>query len=229
MDARVIAVLAGRVRTFPEGGPDGRPWRSAIDKRSVLTPARVTVEGIEGDAQADRRYHGGPDRALLAYAAEHLPRWSDELGRADLGPGSFGENLTVSGLDEATACIGDELRIGTAVVQVSQPRIPCVKLARRLGTPDLVARTLRTARTGFYLRVLEEGDVGPGPIELLSRGAPSLTVARALAALQDPSADPAFLEELRGCFALSEDFRAALVKAADRAARTRLARPAQAP
>jgi len=225
MDARVTAVLAGRVRTFPDGGPEGKSWRSAIDKQPVLAPARLAYEGLAGDAQADRRYHGGPARALLGYSAGHYPSWAAELRRADLGPGSFGENLTIEGLDESSACIGDELRLGTAVIQISQPRMPCVKLARRLATPDIVARTLSTARTGFYLRVLEEGDVGPGPLELLGRSLAGLTVARALNALLDPAADPEGVDSLRGCFSLSEHFRAALVKAVDRAARTRPTRP----
>lgn len=227
MDARVIAVLAGRVRTFPEGGPDGRPWRSAIDKQPVLAPVRLTYEGLAGDAQADRRYHGGPERALLGYPAGHFPSWATELGRSDLGPGSFGENLTILGLDESSACIGDELRLGSAVIQISQPRTPCVKLARRLATPDIVARAFQTARTGFYLRVLEEGDVGPGPLELLGRSSAGLSVARALRALLDPAADPEGVDSLRRCLSLSEDFRAALVKANDRAARTRTSRPVQ--
>jgi len=124
-----------------------------VDKRAVEGPVWLGRENLAGDGQADRQHHGGPDHAVLAYSIDHYPAWREELGR-ELPPGSFAENLAITGRDESTVCIGDTYAIGTALVQVAQPRQPCVKIARRLGIPDLTRRVERTGRTGWYLRVL---------------------------------------------------------------------------
>ena len=205
---KVLSIQVGRTRTFAPADPDGKRWRSAIAKEPVSGIVALGLEGLAGDVQADRRYHGGPERALLAYAAEHFAGWCQELSRPSLTPGTFGENLTLEGLAEAQACIGDVLSLGGAVIQVSQPRMPCVKLARRLAAPGIVARALATARTGFYLRVLRVGEVARGPLALIERPFPRLTVAAALQALTDPS----LRDELVGCPLLAEGWRAALAK-----------------
>ena len=221
MDARVVSIQVGKVRTHEQGGPDGKPWRSAIDKRPVEGPVCLAFEGLAGDAVADRRYHGGAERAVLVYGAAWYPRWADELDRKDLQHGFFGENLTVEGLDDDTALIGDELALGSAVLQISQPRMPCVKLGRRLGSTAALDRVFATGRTGFYLRVLEEGEIEPGPLALVGRRSGGVPVSRALRALLHPLDDPEAVAALTSSFALSEHFRAALVKANARATRGR--------
>lgn len=123
--------------------------------------------------------HGGPEKAMLAYCAGHYPLWNAELGRDDLGDGSFGENLSVSGMDERTVAIGDIHRIGSALIQVSQPRQPCWKLARRCGLPTMPAKAIATGRLGWYVRVLEPGEIRAGDrFELCERPSPEWTISR---------------------------------------------------
>ncbi len=150
----------------------GGPLYSAIRKRPVAGESLVlTSDNLEGDVQADRRpgVHGGPEKAILAYASEHFQSWRDELGD-DLGPGAFGENLTTEGVTEAEACIGDVWLWGEALLQVSQPRGVCFKLEIHLGRkgPDgMIERTRTNGRTGWYLRVLRGGVVpAAGPIRI---------------------------------------------------------------
>jgi len=146
----------------------GRKVTTAIFKEPVEGRVRIRRTGLVGDRQADPSVHGGPTKAVYAYPSEHYPLWRRELGRADLPCGSFGENLTTEGLDERTLRVGDRLRVGSALLEVTQPRMPCYKLGIRFGRLDMVRRFLASGRSGFYLAVLEEGDVAAGdPIELL--------------------------------------------------------------
>lgn len=178
--ARVLAVRVGRVRTHLW---DGREVVSGAVKDAVDGPVRLGTLGLAGDEQADTRVHGGPDKAVLLYAAAHYPRWAADEG-LDLPVGGFFENLTLTGPDEhtpgpdeTTVVLGETWRIGTALVQVTQPRSPCYKLAKRWGIPDLVLRVQRTGRTGWYVRVLAEGEVAAGDVvECVDRpaGAPTL-------------------------------------------------------
>ena len=142
--------------------PAERTWRSAILKLPVPGSVLVGRTNLEGDGQADLRLHGGEDKAVYAYPAEHYPLWQAELDLAELPYGGFGENLTVSGLLEFEVCIGDVYQAGEVQLQVTQPRGPCWKLARRWGIPDLAVRFTQTGRTGFYLRVLQEGLLAAG-------------------------------------------------------------------
>jgi MOSC domain-containing protein YiiM len=156
-----------------------RAWTTAFYKEPVAGPVFLGRTNLDGDRQADPRHHGGPDRAALAYAAAHYADWHAELGR-ELPHGGFGENFTVDGQDESTVCIGDVYAVGEARVQVSQPRVPCWKIARRWGIKDLSARVQRARRTGWYLRVLLEGHVSAGDeVVLLDRPHPEWTVLRA--------------------------------------------------
>jgi MOSC domain-containing protein YiiM/N-acetylglutamate synthase-like GNAT family acetyltransferase len=139
----------------------GRTLHSAIVKTPVQGRIPVRRLGLEGDAQADLSVHGGPDKALYLYPQEHYPVWSNFLGRA-LVPGALGENLTTRGFLESDLSIGDVLEVGSAVVQVSEPRLPCVKLAARYQREDLPARFVEEGLPGIYLRVLEAGEVGSG-------------------------------------------------------------------
>lgn len=136
-----------------------KPWRSAIFKTAVFGEVAIEPEGIRGDGQADLKNHGGVDKAICVYPAQHLPYWREQLNREDLGAGAFGENFSVAGLDESSVAIGDRWKIGTAIFEVSQPRQPCWKLARRWQTKSLTAQAIDTGKTGWYLRVVQTGTV----------------------------------------------------------------------
>jgi len=146
----------------------GRPVTSGMAKRPVAADhLELSTLNLEGDAQADLQVHGGPDKAVYAYASEHLPRWSAELGQ-ELGPAAFGENLTTAGGTEDDVCIGDRWLWGDAVLEVCQPRSPCFKLAIHRGRGDIVRRFRESGRSGWYLRVLQPGRVpvaGPVAVE----------------------------------------------------------------
>jgi len=151
---------------------------SAIRKQPVAAGTWLGLSSVnlEGDAQADLRVHGGPDKAVYAYPSEHLPWWWDELGQALDEPASFGENLSTAGATEAEVVIGERWAWGTALLEVCQPRWPCHKLIRLRGTAVAAELLVDTGRCGWYLRVLHEGRVPvDGPIEVLSRpAAPSV-------------------------------------------------------
>jgi len=132
---------------------------------------------MAGDDQADRSVHGGPDKAVYAYAAEDTAWWSAHLDRP-LGPGVFGENLTVEGVDVSNAVIGERWVVGNVELEVCQPRIPCLKLALRFEDPQMVKRFAQAGRPGAYLRILREGDVGAGdPVEVLDPPGHGITIA----------------------------------------------------
>lgn len=140
----------------------GRTTQTGIYKEPVEGHIAVTTLGLAGDHQVDKRYHGGPDKAVYAYASEHYDFWREELERDDLEFGAFGENLTLSGLTDDQVSIGDVLRIGGVLLQVTQPRVPCFKLGIRFGDGGMVKKFHRAAKTGFYLRVLQEGSLRAG-------------------------------------------------------------------
>ena len=140
--------------------------------------AVLRVNGFEGDGQADRRNHGGPDKAVCVYSSVHYPHWQRMLGRR-LDPGAFSENLTVSGIREARVCVGDVFRAGEAVVQVSTPRTPCDKVAGKNGEKQLSKWISGSGYTGFYMRVLEEGLVQKGDaFERVERQPDGIAIAR---------------------------------------------------
>jgi MOSC domain-containing protein YiiM len=160
-------------------------WTSAIFKSVVMGAVRVTGAGIEGDAQADLVHHGGPDNVVLAYDADHYPHWRDRLNMPDLPFGGFGENFTVRGFSDETVCIADVWQVGdgpdSLLLQVTQARQPCFKLARRLEQPHIVKMVHETSWGGWYLRVLREGMAENGmSIFLRDRKYPGWTVARAV-------------------------------------------------
>jgi MOSC domain-containing protein YiiM len=156
---RVVAVNVGLPRqVFCRG----EPVTTGIFKESVAGPVRIAGVNLDGDAQADVTVHGGRDKAVYAYPAEHYLWWQEELGR-ELPWGSFGENLTVEGmpLEDETA-VGDCWRVGTAELVVTQPRLPCFKLGMRMGDAGFVEEFELAGRFGAYLRIVEEGDIGAG-------------------------------------------------------------------
>ena len=182
---KLLSIQVGGVRDMAlTDSSNGRPvqWSSGIYKDAVGSPVRITAGGMEGDQQSDLDNHGGPDNVVLAYDAGHYADWRARLAMPEMAYGSFGENFTVSGFSDEDVCIGDVWRVGPEVLlQVTQPRQPCFKLARRLGRPEIVKLVMESSRGGWYLRVLREGMAAVGmEISLLERRHPEWTVARAV-------------------------------------------------
>jgi len=178
-NARVVSVNTGRTVEAEWAGQLGR---TAIDKRPVAGPVRVGRLGLDGDDQADKANHGGPEQALYVYAREDLDWWAAELGR-DVRNGAFGENIVTHGLDVSGALIGERWRLGTAVVQVTSCRIPCGTFRQWTGEKAWVKRFAAAGRPGAYVRVLEEGMVTPGDtVTVLDRPAAGVTVAESMRA-----------------------------------------------
>lgn len=162
----------------------GREFPTGIFKEPVSGRVRVGRLSVKGDVQADLTVHGGRDKAVYLYPAEHYDYWRTALGRGDLSPGFFGENFTAEGLVEDRVRIGDVLRAGTAVLQITKPRSPCFKLGAKAGSTRFVKTFLESGRLGYYLRVLEEGETGAGDaIEHLASDPALPTVADYIAAL----------------------------------------------
>jgi len=174
MSARVISVNVGRPAPLSTGR---RVVESAIVKTPVDGPVAVRGVNLAGDDQADRSVHGGPDQAVYAYASEDEAFWSDVIGR-DLPPGTFGENLTLTGVDVSGARIGERWRIGSAVLRVAGPRVPCYKLEARIGVRGFQRQFLHAGRPGAYLAIAEEGELQAGDaVEIVHRPAHAVSVA----------------------------------------------------
>lgn len=214
---RLVSIQIGTPRSVGTPRAENRMEReftSAIWKSSVTGSVHAGRLGLAGDAVFDTRHHGGPDQAVLMYAAAHYPRWTRELGRS-LNPGDFGENLTVEGLDEDTVCIGDVYEVGPVRLQVSHPRQPCATLARRHQIPDMIAIVRKNGRSGWYLRVLIEGHLEAGrPVHRLDRPNPDWSVRRAARAMLTRGQIPAEALELARCPGLSHEWRNRLLAAA---------------
>jgi MOSC domain-containing protein YiiM len=199
--ARVESVNVGATRTVEW---HGRAVTTAIWK--VPVEGRVSVRGVnvEGDDQADRRVHGGPDKAVYAYALEDYVWWSRELGR-ELGPGTFGENLTVSGIDLGAMVIGTRWHVGSAELEVTQPRQPCFKLGIRMGDAGFVDRFDAAERFGAYLRIVGEGDIGARDEIRVDARRHGITVHELGVASR--GSDAAFLERIAADPAIAEGWR----------------------
>jgi MOSC domain-containing protein YiiM len=212
--------LAGAILSVQVGEAGTLPWRgkhvrTAIVKEPVRAPVAVTADGLAGDVQADRRVHGGLDKAVCVYCDEHVAGWERWLER-ELPYGAFGENLRVRGLLETDVHIGDVLRAGGATVQVSQPRAPCFKLAARWGSRRLPPRMASQAASGYYFRVLVPGEVAAGDrIELVERGS-DVSVADVMHVTYVDRHDAAALERVLAVPELAEQWRAVLVTLAAR-------------
>jgi MOSC domain-containing protein YiiM len=214
----LVSIQVGTPRSYgAEGAEDAldRPWTSAIAKQPVSGAVWAGRLGIAGDMQADREVHGGLDKAVLAYAAAHYAPWRELLGRTEVGPGWFGENLSIDGLDERTVCVGDRFGIGQAHFEVSQPRQPCATLNRRFHRKDMVKLVLDHDRYGWYLRVLTEGWVEAGmPVTLLDRPYPQWPVRLASEIMVERAGRRAEAGRLAGCPALSASWRGSLTATA---------------
>jgi MOSC domain-containing protein YiiM len=201
---RVISVNVGMPR---EVDRRGMKILTGIFKEPVASRLAVRRLNIEGDGQADLTVHGGPDKAVYAYPSEHYGLWRQQLGR-ELTPGMFGENLTTEGLLEDAVHIGDEFRVGTARLVVTQPRLPCFKLGIRFGDPGIVKSFVRAGKPGIYFAVMEEGEVAAGdPIERLAEDQSRITVAEMFRLVLDHNADPAALRRLLNVSSLAAVWR----------------------
>jgi len=211
---QIESIQTGQPRTVGKEDaedPLQRAWTSAIWKEPVHGPVWAAAEGLNGDAHVSTKSHGGPERALLLYAAEHYPRWRAEWSTRDVGPGAFGENLTVSGLDEAKVCVGDLFAIGDVRIEVSGPREPCMTLVRRHGRKDLMEVINGNHRTGWYARVQREGWLEAGlPLDLLDRPYPQWPIVRAALVRRNRTRHPDEARLLAACPALITDWRAKL-------------------
>jgi MOSC domain-containing protein YiiM len=210
---RLVSVQVGTPRTVgtPHAeNPLERAFTSAIWKSPVTGSVFAGALGLAGDAVANTKVHGGVDQALLMYPITHYPIWESELGRP-MGPGAFGENLSVEGLDENSACIGDVLAIGAALLEVSQPRQPCATLARRHQVRDMIELVHANGRSGWYLRVLTEGALEAGQtIRVVERPNPTWPVRRAAVVMRARREQPAAAAELAGCRGVSPEWRSRL-------------------
>jgi len=174
--SRICGLYVGGITILE---PDGQP--TGIFKQAATAPVQLTRDGFRGDTQADRRVHGGPEKAVHHYAGEHYSALAAAFPAAKdaLVPGSLGENLSSAAWNESAVCIGDMFRLGSAVVQVSQPRSPCWKINHKFGEPGMSRFIAERCITGWYYRVIAEGTVAPDDIfELLERPAPSVTLTR---------------------------------------------------
>jgi MOSC domain-containing protein YiiM len=211
----VVSVRTGKVTPYERRAWDhiqNRPYQTAFRKAEAAGPIHVGPLGLAGDEQADKKFHGGPEMAVLMYAERHYAGWRQLEGLAEMGPGGFGENLTVSGLDETEVCVGDVLEVGGTRLQVSSPRGPCADISRRWDREWLLKKVVERRHTGWYLRVLVPGEVKAGDsVRLLERPHPGWTIDRLLrlryvtprdaGGLREASALGAFTGEWREKFA----------------------------
>jgi MOSC domain-containing protein YiiM len=207
MTVTVNALLAGKAVSFARGE------HSAIDKKALNGPVNIGFLGIDVDEQSDKRYHGGPDKALHHYPFDHYAEWAMIAPRADLlsAAGAFGENISIQGLTEETVYIGDQFRLGTLVVEISQGRQPCWKQGVKLIWPALPALMVKQRRCGWYYRVIEEGIAQAGDeLLLLDRPLPDWSVHRVIGLLLggDHKTDKAALKTLAQMEVLYDGWRA---------------------
>lgn len=200
----VISLNVGKPKTVDYRG---KPLETGIYKMPAPGKVQLHLEGFDGDGQADLVNHGGADKAVCVYPIEHYPFWEQWLGKK-LEYSAFGENITASGLLETEVCIGDVYEVGTTLLQVSQPRFPCYKLAQKHGPADMPAQVLKTGFSGFYFRVLREGQIAAGdPIIKQESGKGSFPIKQVLYLMEHGRKDQTGLAELAALETLSADTR----------------------
>lgn len=205
---RIASVNVGRPR---EVFWKGMRVPTGIFKEPVAGPVAVGHLNLAGDEQADLTVHGGEDKAVYAYPAEHYPYWRRELPDVNFVPGHFGENLTSEGLLEGESYIGDCLRIGSALLMVTQPRLPCYKLALRFDRDDMIKRFISSGRSGLYFSVIEPGEVSAGSkIDMVSRDPNKVTVADILRLYLSHSPDPELIRRATSVSALPASWKVQL-------------------
>lgn len=187
---------------------NGQTMSTGIFKQPVTGPLSLRTLNLDGDRQADLAVHGGPFKAVYAYPSEHYDFWREELPGTQLPWGMFGENFTTEGFVESDLHIGDRLHIGTAIIMVRQPRIPCLKLAIKFHRKDILARFLRSGRSGFYFSVEHEGEVEAGnEFRFLSRAPQAMTIAEMNVLFAEDRHNRTLLEKAIATPALPEDWR----------------------
>lgn len=216
--ATLLSVQVGRPKTIgykDSVDPIDHVWTTGIFKESTAGLIWLGHTNLAGDGQADLENHGGPEKAVNVYPSEHYPYWTQSLGLNNLVPGAFGENFTIEGLLESHVCIGDMFEIGESLVQISQPRQPCWKLARRWQIKNLALRVQEAGRTGWYFRVLREGHVQAGNrLILVERPYPNWTVSVANEVMHHRTDDRQAAQELADCIYLSSRWREKLLQRA---------------
>ena len=215
---RLISLQIGQPKTVHPGegaDPHDQGWTTGFFKHATTASLWLGRLNLDGDGQADLEKHGGPEKAVNVYPTEHYLYWKHAIGLLNLQPGAFGENFTTQGLLESDVCIGDVFEIGESLVQVSQPRQPCWKLARRWAVKDLALQVQETGRTGWYFRVLREGHVQAGDsLVLLERHCPNWTVSVANEVMHHRIDDRQAAQGLAGCVYLSSRWREKLKRRA---------------
>lgn len=205
-ECTILSIQVGKPQVLQlsqDDAGDDRTWKSGIFKSRVEGPIWLGDTNLEGDGQANLVHHGGLDRALLVFAAKHYARWSEHLGRT-LDSGSFGENWTVDSLDEDSVCMGDRWGTGDVEIEISQPRVPCVNLSRRLSTPGLHQEIMDAGHGGWYARVMRQGFVEAGErLTLLERRHPDWPVSRAYRVYMDKQSERQDAQELASLPCLS--------------------------
>jgi MOSC domain-containing protein YiiM len=205
--AKILSVNVTAV--VHEGAWTGSEGRTGIDKRSVTGPVAFANNGVAGDVIVDTKHHGGYDKAVYAYAREDADWWEKEIGR-EISNGAFGENLTTSGIDVNAALIGERWKIGTVILEVSEPRIPCRVFAGFWDIPTLIKDFTNSRRSGTYLRIIQEGTVQSGDeIKVVSRPNHDVSIMDVFAA---KSGERGKIAELKNVEQLSEDYKEWLAK-----------------
>jgi MOSC domain-containing protein YiiM len=209
---KLVSVNVGQIR---EVHWNGHTLKSAILKEPVTGPVAVRGVNLEGDTQQNRKVHGGPYKAVYGYASEYYEYWKRELPQVSFPWGAFGENLTTEGLTDETLNIGDHLRIGSVVLQVVQPRMPCSKLQFRFQREDIIGRFIEGRRHGFYFSIVEEGSLKVGdPIEFVHRDPHRVSIADITAAFYRFNEEPELLERIGKVEALAPGMKSQLVRRA---------------
>lgn len=217
MDTPYMAKLfIGKVKQLGDPkakNPMDRLWETGMLKESVDTKVWLTETGFVGDEVADKKNHGGKEKAVFAYPVAHYEKWQNEFHHPDLKVGGMGENLAIVGLDEHSVCIGDTYQLGEAIVQVSQPRQPCWRPARRFRKLDFALQIQKTGRTGWYFRVIKEGFVqANSPLRLLERPYPKWTIHQCNIVMHEKKDDLQLARELAQCLLLAESWKKTLQK-----------------
>ncbi|MBM4765482.1 MOSC domain-containing protein [Bacillus sp. B15-48] len=209
-------LLVGKVKKTGNpnaANPMARQWESGIFKHFVHDKVWLNKTGLLGDEVADTKNHGGPEKAIFAYPIKHYDFWKEELGLAAIDIGAMGENMAVHSMDEHSVCIGDTYQIADAVIQVSQPRQPCWKPARRFRLIDFAFLIQQSGRTGWYFRVLKEGFVQEeSSLTLLERPYPQWTISKCNEVMHIKKEDLKLAEELYSCPFLAESWKRTLLK-----------------
>ncbi|WP_373895724.1 MOSC domain-containing protein [Virgibacillus natechei] len=212
-------IMVGKPQTYGQKdakNPMDREWKSGIVKRTVTGKIWAGETNLEGDGQGDLKNHGGVEKAIFVYPISHYAKWQERLERTDFTIGAFGENLAVQHITEADLCIGDIFHIGEAVVQVSQPRRPCWRPARRWRIKDLAIQIQREGMTGWYFRVLKEGEIQAGDhLSLQERPFPEWTVMKCNDVMYNQKQDTELAGRLAACELLAPSWRKTLSKRAE--------------